>query len=83
MAYSEWQSVYQELAAIIGEKATVKVFKNFRGSTVNFPLRLVRHEITVKRVQDDHQNGLTIHQLSQKYDLAERTVRHYLQLLSK
>ncbi|MDT6980296.1 hypothetical protein [Levilactobacillus zymae] len=50
---------------------------------MNFPLRLVRHEITVRQVQLDHQRGLSVHQLSQKYDLAERTVRHYVQLNSK
>lgn len=83
MQHSEWQTIYQEMAEVIGEEATLLIFKNFRGSTVNFPLRLVRHEITVRQVQLDHQRGLSVHQLSQKYDLAERTVRHYVQLNSK
>lgn len=79
MAHSDWQVIYQELADVIGEEATLKVFMNFRGSTANFPLNLVRHDVTVQHVRFDYQQGCSIHQLSQKYDLAERTVRNYLQ----
>lgn len=73
-----WQQIYQELAEIIGEQNTKKVFKEFRGSTVNFPLRLVRRDVLQQQVRADFATGLKIHQLSLKYDLAERTVRNYL-----
>ncbi|WP_341779319.1 Mor transcription activator family protein [Levilactobacillus sp. HBUAS70063] len=79
MAESQrWQQIYQELAEIIGEQNTKKVFTEFRGSTVNFPLRLVRREVLQQQVRADFSAGLKIHQLSIKYDLAERTVRKYL-----
>lgn len=32
MAHSDWQVIYQELADVIGEEATLKVFMNFRGA---------------------------------------------------
>ncbi|ABJ64023.1 hypothetical protein EFS21_00020 [Levilactobacillus brevis] len=78
MKRDDWQIVYQELADIIGETATRKVYQHFRGSSVSFPLRLLTHQALVTRVQQDYTVGMTIHELAHKYQLADRTVRNYL-----
>lgn len=74
----EWQLIYQEFAEIIGEEATKLIFENFKGTTVNFPLRLVRRERLVDTVKREYGAGATVHELSMKYVLAERTIHKYL-----
>jgi len=73
-----WQLIYQEFAEIIGEEETQLVFENFKGTTVNFPLRLVRREQLVDAVKREYGEGSTVHELSMKYVLAERTIHKYL-----
>jgi len=79
MAKEDCQAIYQDLAELIGEENTLKVFKDFRGSTVNFPMRLMRREALQERIHGDYSAGASVHELSAQYQLAERTVRKYLQ----
>ncbi|MCI1553369.1 MAG: hypothetical protein LKH74_05530 [Levilactobacillus sp.] len=74
----DWQVIYQELAELIGEENTLKIFRDFRGSTVSFPMRLMRREALVNRVKDEYLAGASVHELSAHYQLAERTVRKYV-----
>lgn len=75
-----WQAVYSELVDIIGSDNTLKVFHSFRGTTVNFPMRLVKREVIITAVKQDFAKGLKVRQIGNKYDLAERTVQKYLNL---
>lgn len=36
----EYNKVYQELAEILNERDVEKIYKNFRGMQINFPMRL-------------------------------------------
>ncbi|MFC6290504.1 hypothetical protein [Levilactobacillus angrenensis] len=74
----DWQVIYQELADLIGEENTLKIFRDFRGSTVSFPMRLMRREALLSHVQNDYLAGMSIHELSAHYQLAERTVCKYI-----
>ncbi|WP_278319869.1 hypothetical protein [Latilactobacillus sakei] len=74
----DWQLIYQEFAEIIGKENTRLVFENFKGTTVNFPLRLVRRERLVATVKREYQQGATVHELSIEHVLAERTIHKYL-----
>lgn len=78
MATDDWQGIYQELSELVGEENTLKIFKDFRGSTVNFPMRLMRRDALKERIQGDHRAGASVHELSAQYQLAERTIRKYL-----
>lgn len=78
METQDWQAIYQELAELVGEENTMKIFKDFRGSTVNFPMRLIKREVLQDRIQDDYSAGVSVHELSTQYQLAERTVRKYI-----
>ena len=44
----EYNKVYQELSDILNDKDVEKIYKNFRGMQVNFPMRLYSRE-SVKR----------------------------------
>ncbi len=41
----EYNKVYQELADILNDKDVEKIYKNFRGMQVNFPIRRIINEI--------------------------------------
>lgn len=38
--YESYSGVYKEMVEILGEEATLKIYENFRGQQVTFPMRL-------------------------------------------
>lgn len=74
----QWRGIYQELVRLIGVEATLILFAEFRGTTISFPLRLERRAAVIKLIQTEAQQGSTVHELSKKYNLAERTIQKYL-----
>lgn len=51
----EYNKVYQELAEILNERDVEKIYKNFRGMQINFPMRLYSRESVKKELAN--QNG--------------------------
>ena len=60
----EYNRVYQELADILNDKDVEKIYKNFRGMQVNFPMRLYSRESVKKEIAKQKGNidikGLTL-----------------------
>ena len=46
----EYNKVYQELADILNDKDVKKIYKNFRGMQVNFPMRLYSRDSVKKEI---------------------------------
>lgn len=46
----EYNKVYQELSDILNDKDVEKIYKNFRGMQVNFPMRLYSRESVKKEI---------------------------------
>ena len=46
----EYNRVYQELADILNDKDVEKIYKNFRGMQVNFPMRLYSRDSVKKEI---------------------------------
>ncbi len=46
----KYNKVYQELADILNDKEVEKIYKNFRGMQVNFPMRLYSRESVKKEI---------------------------------
>lgn len=46
----EYNKVYQELADILNDKGVEKIYKNFRGMQVNFPMRLYSRDSVKKKI---------------------------------
>lgn len=46
----EYNKVYQELADILNDKDVEKIYKNFRGMQVNFPMRLYSRDSVKKEI---------------------------------
>ncbi|AKI04961.1 DeoR family transcriptional regulator [Ligilactobacillus salivarius] len=46
----EYNKVYQELADILNDKDVEKIYRNFRGMQVNFPMRLYFRDSVKKEI---------------------------------
>ena len=46
----EYNKVYQELADILNDKYVEKIYKNFSGMQVNFPMRLYSRDSVKKEI---------------------------------
>lgn len=46
----EYNKVYQELADILNDKDVEKIYRNFRGMQVNFPMRLYSRDSVKKEI---------------------------------
>ena len=52
----EYNKVYQELSDILNDKDVEKIYKNFRGMQVNFPMRLYSRESVKKEIAKQKEN---------------------------
>lgn len=69
--------VYEEIATVIGEEETVKLYERFRGQQITFPQRLYNTNYVVDYVKANY-NGKNIGELARKFDYSERRVREFL-----
>lgn len=46
----EYNKVYQELADILNDKDVERIYRNFRGMQVNFPMRLYSRDSVKKEI---------------------------------
>ena len=49
----EYNKVYQELAEILNERDVEKIYKNFRGMQINFPMRLYSRESVKEEIRSE------------------------------
>lgn len=73
----EFCDVYSEIAKMIGEENTIKLYRYFRGQSVNFPMRLYSVEYVEDYVRK-HYDGSNIKFLANKFNYSERRVRQFL-----
>ncbi|WP_314063298.1 Mor transcription activator family protein [uncultured Abiotrophia sp.] len=74
-----WHTIYQELVELIGPENTLAIYQNFRGTYVNFPMRLHSNSGIVQaiKVEYDGSNG---RELSKKYGYS---LRHINRIVKK
>lgn len=70
-------SIYEEIALIIGEEQTLKLYENFRGQQITFPQRLYTTEYVARYVKENY-NGKNVRELARKFDYSERRIREFL-----
>ncbi|MCL5458953.1 hypothetical protein M3M33_09840 [Loigolactobacillus coryniformis] len=75
-----WQPIYQEISELFGTEIAKKIYQQYRGTTIIFPMHWLSKCGTINAIKQDYANGLTIRKLSQKYDLSQRTVQRYMKL---
>ena len=71
--------VYETMSELIGFDNTVKIYKHFAGSQINFPTKLFSKEFVLQeaiKIYDGTSNS--INKIAIKYNYSERTVRKLL-----
>lgn len=63
--YESYSRVYKEMAGILGEEATLKIYENFRGQQVTFPMRLYSKSYVEEYIIKNY-NGKNIKEISRK-----------------
>lgn len=63
--YENYSGVYKEMIEILGEEATLKIYENFRGQQVTFPMRLHSKEYVEQYIMKNY-NGKNIREISRK-----------------
>lgn len=72
-----WNTVYQDIALLIGEEKTILLFKAYKGTQVAFPMRLVSREHVKEMIQRRYPER-SINQLALETGYSERNVRRML-----
>ena len=70
----EYNKVYQELADILNDKDVEKIYKNFRGMQVNFPMRLYSRD-SVKKGVAKQKGNIDIKDLAVQTGYSVYTIR--------
>lgn len=72
-----YNTVYKEIAEIIGLESTIKIYLRFKGQQITFPVRLYNPRIIQQNVIKEF-DGTNIAELAKKYDYSERTIRRMI-----
>ncbi len=73
----EYNKVYQELAEILNERDVEKIYKNFRGMQINFPMRLYSRE-SVKEEIANQKGEIDIKDTAMKTGYSVYTIRRMI-----
>lgn len=73
----EYNKVYQELAEILNERDVEKIYKNFRGMQINFPMRLYSRE-SVKEEIANQKGEIDIKVTAMKTSYSVYTIRRMI-----
>ena len=69
--------VYKELCDEFGIDVAMRIHQMFKGTQVNFPLRLFNAEMVKKQASKEY-DGTNLKQLTVKYGYSEKTIRRYI-----
>ena len=69
--------IYKEISDLIGIDAMLKIYSNFKGQQISFPVRLYNPELIKESVIKEY-TGTNIKELSQRYNYSERTIRRII-----
>ena len=69
--------IYVELAGILGFDVVLKIYQEFRGQQINFPVRLFSQQYIVDQIIENH-DGNNIKALATRYGYSERWIRQIL-----
>lgn len=70
--------VYREVAETIGVDNAYKIFENFKGQQLMFPLKFYSSEYTAKRIVEEYYDGYSVRELVRKFGYSESRIRQIL-----
>ena len=68
-----WHSVYADIANLVGEDNTIKIYRYFRGMTINFPMKLFT-KTGLENIIKNEYNGSNEKDLARKYGYSMRHI---------
>ncbi|REC33581.1 hypothetical protein CF160_11295 [Enterococcus pseudoavium] len=77
-----WSPIYKELTKLVGIEATLKIYQEYRGSQLTFPMRLVDHR-NLPQILESEYNGHNLRQIARYYGYSERHLRRILNDMKK
>lgn len=72
-----YAELYRELAELLGDAATRKLWKAYGGVTVTFPTRLYSREFTRQFIRE-HMSSMKPSEMARELRLSERRVRQII-----
>ena len=69
--------VYEEFSSHVGIDATLKIYSEFKGQQINFPVKLFSQEYIISQITELY-DGKNINQLAKRFGYSERWVRQML-----
>ena len=70
-------SIYNELADLLGIDAVLKIHSAYRGQQITFPVELFSKEFFVWQIVNEY-NGYNVKQLATKFGYSEKWIRKIL-----
>lgn len=74
MTNEDFKGIYKNMVDLLGEEATIKVYKNYKGQQITFPMRLYSKKYVLRVIKDKY-NGDNLTELSRELDYSERWMR--------
>lgn len=70
-------AVYRELTELVGYENMQKIYVEFRGQQITFPVEMYSREYIHKMIRKEY-NGKNVNELAQKYGYNERSIRRII-----
>ena len=70
----KYSQIYKELAELIGDNATVKIWKNYQGLNISFPKKLFSNEY-VRKYISENVGKKSMREIAKEVGLSERRIR--------
>jgi len=70
-------NVYAKMSAVIGIENAKKLFTEYRGQQITFPIEFYKKEYVYHQIVDEY-DGTNVKQLAQKYGYCEHTIRRII-----
>lgn len=73
----KYSQLYKELAELIGDTATIKLWENYQGLNISFPKKLYSNEY-VKRFILENKDKMSVQEIAKEMGLSDRRIRQIL-----
>lgn len=75
--------IYKEIAETVGIDNAYEIYLHFKGMQMMFPLKFYSNEYIAKQLEQEHEKGMSVHDLVRKYGLSESRVRQILRRVKR
>lgn len=75
--------IYKELAETVGIDNAHEIYLHFKGMQMMFPRKFYSHKYIAQQIVKEHEGGVSVRCLVQKYGLCESRVRQIIKKYSQ